>query len=453
MNGTTGGMGGAPGESLFWPQERWRRLQSERLAAHLTHAAHSGLYRGRALPGAQEVANSTLEQILAQLPLTTKDQVNAAGREAWAVPPERAAEWVSTSGTTGKPLDVPLTASDLDRLARNEEAALALAGIGPGDLVVLAVAMDRLFVAGLAYWLGAARLGAARVRVGPQLASQPGMLRDLIARMDAGEGRVFVIAVPSFMTGVEAPIGGRPLAGIVAIGEPIRAAGGELNPLGNRLRERFGCPIMSTYASTETCTTFAEGPTCRGGHLHPELAIVEVLDEAWRAVSSGETGEVVVTPLGMEAFPLIRFRTGDMAALLTEPCPCGRTTPRIGPIVGRRQQLLKIRGTSVYPTAIIEALRALPEVRDCLVVAQEQDALSDRVEIYLALAGPVEVGVRRAVEGQLRGVLRVLPEIRYVGEAELRAMQQGGSTAAGAGATSRKLARFIDLRAQVPGHS
>src|SRR5262245_60065043 len=136
---------------------------------------------------------------------------------------------------------------------------------------------------------------------------------------------------------------------------------------------------MSTYASTETCTTFAEGPLCKGGHLNPELAIVEVLDDLDRPVKSGQPGEVVITPLGVQGMPLIRFRTGDIAALLTAKCPCGRTTPRLGPIVGRRQHLLKYRGTSIYPNSIIEALRAIPAVRDCVLIAEAHDPLSDRI--------------------------------------------------------------------------
>jgi phenylacetate-CoA ligase len=383
--------------------------------------------------------------------LTTKEQlVNGA---AVAVAPADVAEWVCTSGTAGAPLDVPLTAADLRRLAANEAAALGIAGVGPGDVVLLAVGMDRLFVAGLAYWLGARERGATCVRVGPQLAVQHQLLPQLLDRFARGgthgRPRVFLIAVPSFLAAADAAAL-RPGAidGVIAIGEPIRAADDDpaaYNVLGSRLHAALGCPVMSTYASTETCTTFAEGPRCAGGHLNPELAVVEIVDDAGRPVapSAGHTaaGEVVVTPLGVEGMPLLRFRTGDVAALYTAPCPCGRTTPRLGPIIGRRHQLLKVRGTSIYPNAIVDALRALPEVADCAVVAEEEHPLSDRLTVFVeaqaAHASAFET-TRRRVEGQLRGLLRVTPEVRYVGGEELRRLQQA--------AGSRKATRFIDRR-------
>ena len=357
-------------------------------------------------------------------------------------------------GDGGKPLDVPLTAGDLERLAENEAAALAMAGVRKGDLFVLAVGMERLFGAGLAYWRGARARGATCVRVGPQIAGQAGMLGDVVGRFrrdekngGVGKQKVFVIAVPSFLVGVEVGDIDGGIDGIIAIGEPIRNPEGAdgvlgLNSLGMRLRERFGCAVMSTYASTETCTTFAEGPMCVGGHLNPGLGIVECVDDAGAAVGAGEIGEIVVTPLGVKGMPLVRFRTGDMAAMFVEKCVCGRTTPRVGPIVGRRQQLLKFKGTNVYPGAIVEALRMLPAVEDCAVVATQEHALSDRIEVHVVLAGGGDEG-RAVIEGRLRGVLRVMPEVRYVGAEALRELQLSGADGGG-----RKVARFIDRRGQ-----
>src|SRR5579863_3689965 len=113
------------------PPEVWRALQAQRLGAHLRQASRSGLYRNLTLPG--EVAAPELDAVLRQLPLTSKDALDAAGRDALAVPANMVREWVCTSGTSGRPLDVPLTAADLARLADNEAAALALAGVGTGD--------------------------------------------------------------------------------------------------------------------------------------------------------------------------------------------------------------------------------------------------------------------------------------------------------------------------------
>jgi phenylacetate-CoA ligase len=374
--------------------------------------------------------------LLATLPLTTKDQLAAAGPAAWAVAPEEVAEWVCTSGTAGKPLHVPLTSSDLERLADNEAVALSLAGVRQGDLLIIAVGMDRLFVAGLAYWLGARRLGATCIRVGPQLAAHPDMLNQLLERLNtAATRRIFIITVPSFLSRATPPT--IPLVGIIAIGEPIRTDSLALNSLGERLHQRFHCPIMSTYAATETCATFAESPSCKGGHLHPALALLEILDDTGTPVDDGTVGEVVITPLGMRGMPLLRFKTGDMAARFSHPCPCGRTTPRLGPILGRKQQLLKLRGTSLFPATILEALRALPEVLECVIVAESHDPLSDHVTAHIHAQHPTPA-LQQHIESHLRALLRVTPAITFSTHDALLALQLSTG--------SRKPLHFLDRR-------
>ncbi len=346
------------------------------------------------------------------------------------MPARRAAirEWVCTSGTAGKPLAVPLTQRDLQRLAANEAAALSIAGIGPGCNVLLAVALDRQFVAGLAYWMGIQELGAAAVRAGPQVAGHPDVLRQMIADYAVSH----IIAVPSLLAATDTIDG---IKGVISIGEPIRAATLELNNLGNILAGRFKAPIMSTYASTETCASFAEGPQCQGGHLNPQLALVEILDDHGATLPAGQAGQVVVTPLGVEGMPLVRFATGDIAALYGEPCPCGRTTPRLGPILGRKHQLLKVQGTSLFPNAIFEALAV--DAQEYVVVVEQGHALSDRIVLHIALRADAPAA-RLSLESRLRGLLRVQPEMVYADASAIRQLQH--STA------SRKPQRFIDRR-------
>jgi phenylacetate-CoA ligase len=194
---------------------------------------------------------------------------------------------------------------------------------------------------------------------------------------------------------------------------------------------------MSTYAATETCVTFAEGPLCQGGHLNPALAVVEILDDAGQPVADGQVGEVVITPLGMQAMPLLRFRIGDMAALFADPCRCGRTTPRLGPILGRRQQLLKVRGTSLFPSAIIEALRSDPDVVDCVVIAEARETLSDTVSAYIHAREETD-GIRQRVESRLRAMLRVTPTLHFTTAEAIHVLQSSTG--------SRKPVRFLDRR-------
>ncbi len=417
------------GECLFWPVSRWQALQQRLLARHLAYAGRSPLYAGRI----HRIGRGGVTH-LASLPTTSREQLMQAGSRAYACAPEAVREWVITSGTTGKPLRVPLTAADLHRLAVNEAVALNIAGIHAGDTLLIAVAFDRMFVAGLAYWLGAQRLGAACVRAGPTYATDASALAALVADYR----RPFLLTVPSLLagslTGADTP---PELAAIISIAEPVRRADLSPNALSTRLGQHFHAPVLSTCAATETCTTFAEGPQCRGGHLNPRLAVVEILDAEGQPVPQGETGEVVVTPLGVQGMPLLRFRTGDLAALYTAPCTCGRTTPRLGPVVARKQQRLKVGGVSLFPGTISEWLQGVTAVADFLIVAQQDYDLSDRITLHVALHRSTE-SLRQRIRQQARTILRSPANIIFTSGQAVRELQRQ--------ANPRKPARFWDLR-------
>lgn len=422
---------GQVGGHLFWPVERWQALQLDALRRHISHAGKSTYYAG-VLPGTIQ----SLEHLV-EFPLTHKDQLAAAGDAAFACKSQDVREWVTTSGTTGKPLRVPLTESDLHRLAENEAVALNIAGLNRGDTLILALALDRMFVAGLAYWLGAQKLGAACIRAGAAYCGQLDILQSLVHR----GARTFVITVPSLLAGAgNAASRDRPapeIQAVIGIGEPLRTAALVPNALALRLMDKLGVPAISTYACTETCSTFAEGPLCVGGHLNPALAVVEIINEQGSPVAAGTMGEVVVTPLGVEGMPLVRFCTGDIAALYTDPCPCGRTTPRLGPILGRKRQLLKVRGSSLFPSAIADCLNGVPEVRDYAIIAHREHDLSDRIELHVCLTKSSSA-IRERLALTVRALLKVQPKIIFSGISAIRELQSA--------ANPRKPARFIDQR-------
>ena len=430
-NGSGKRQTGLVGEHLFWPVKRWQAQQLDALRRHIGHAGKSAYYAGR-LPRTLK----SLEQLV-EFPLTHKDQLAAAGDAAFACKSHDVREWVTTSGTTGKPLRVPLTEMDLQRLAENEAVALNIAGLRRGDALILALALDRMFVAGLAYWLGAQKLGAACIRAGAAYCAQIDVLQTLLQQGT----RTFVITVPSLLAGAggaascDAPA--PEIQAVIGIGEPLRTAALSPNALALRLKENLGVLALSTYACTETCSTFAEGPLCVGGHLNPALAVVEIIDDRGSPAAAGTLGEVVVTPLGVEGMPLVRFCTGDIAALYTAPCPCGRTTPRLGPIVGRKRQLLKVRGSSLFPSAIADCLNGISEVRDYAIIAHQEHDLSDRVELHVCLVKNSSA-IRERLALTVRALLKVQPKIIFAGINAIRELQSA--------ANPRKPARFIDRR-------
>ena len=329
-----------------------------------------------------------------------------------ASPEEELADVCLTSGTTGKPVAMLQTRSDLDRLAYNEEISFRAAGLGSSDRVLIAAAIDRCFMAGLAYFLGLSRIGATVVRGG---SSNIPLLVELIrtSRLSA------VVGVPSLLLAVgeqlqreqcdPARLG---IGKMICIGEPVRTQNLSLSPLGQRLETLWQTRVFGTYASTEMATAFTECAEGRGGHLRPELIVVEIVDEQGRVLPPGQCGEVVVTPLQVTGMPLIRFRTGDIATLHTGPCPCGRTTPRLGPVLGRKAQMLKYRGTTVYPPAIFAVLQGLPEVRGFYLEARSAFDLSDTIKVVVGTSD--ETLTASVIAERIAATIRVRPEVVVV---------------------------------------
>jgi len=368
----------------------------------------------------------------------TKADLACEGERLWCVPRERVADIVTTSGTTGVPLLHPMTEADVARLGYNEFLSFTCAGLTKDDTVLLAVTMDKCFIAGLAYYEGLRRLGAATVRVG---SGSPVMLLSMLERL----GATAIVSVPSFLKRVAeyADERGIDLAHstvrrLVCIGEPVRTADFQLNALGGRIASAWGAKVYSTYAATEFATSFCECEAGTGGHLHPELLYVEILDDEGRGVPDGEVGEVTITTFGVEAMPLVRFRTGDCTFITRERCSCGRWTPRLGPIVGRRNQMLKIKGTTVYPAAVQNVLDAMDEVTDYVMIATSPTVLSDQLEVVAVVKGDHE-RVLRAMRENLQGALRVTPSVRIAPGEEVARLQEADSY--------RKKRIFIDQRA------
>jgi len=138
----------------------------------------------------------------------------------------------------------------------------------------------------------------------------------------------------------------------------------------------------------------------------------------------------------VSGMPLVRFRTGDIATLHTAPCPCGRTSPRLGPVIGRKSQMLKIKGTTVYPPAIFAVLQEIPEVRGYFLEVRDTFELSDRITVTVGAAGTA-LTVESVTE-RIAVRTRVKPEVVIVTPEEITARTMR--------ADKRKPIVFFDLR-------
>jgi phenylacetate-CoA ligase len=413
-----------------------RRILDVGVAATVAHArTHSPFYR-RALADAPDVRNVA---DLARLPVTTKQQVSAHNQDFWAVERERLIDLCTTSGTTGVPTLYPLTQGDLQRLAMNEFLCFSRVGLTAADTVILAVTIDKCFMAGLAYFEGLRKIGAAVARVG---AGSPAMLLSMIERLKP----TAIVSVPTFLKRVAdyarqqgVDLSKASVRKLICIGEPVRMSDLSLTPLAEQISRFWRAQVFSTYGITELASSLCECQAESGGHLHPQLLHIEICDDAGSAVPDGQTGQLVATTIGVEGMPLIRFATGDITFMTQERCKCGLSTPRIGPILGRRDQAMKIKGTTVYPAAVQRALGAFEDILDYLLIATAPTPLSDELEILVAWRGEAS-GAEERLREHLRGELKVSPLVRLATLKEIHGLNGSGQ------GELRKQRVFLDRR-------
>lgn len=379
---------------------------------------------------------NTLED-LQLIPTTTKEDLQRNNDDFMCVPTHKIIDFATTSGTLGDPVTFGLTDNDLDRLAYNEAISFDCAGIKEGDIVQLMTTMDRRFMAGLAYFLGLRKMKVGVIRVG---AGIPELQWDSILKYKP----TYLITVPSFLLklieyadshGIDYNNLG--IKGAICIGESLRNQDFSNSILADKIASKWNIKLFSTYASTEMSTAFTECEHGVGGHHHPELIIVEVLDDENKPVKEGESGELTITTIGVEAMPLIRFKTGDIVKLHTNPCMCGRNTLRVGPVVGRKQQMIKYKGTTLYPPAMNDVLNDFGAIDNYLIQIYTNDLGTDEIVIKIAVNLPSEEFLTE-VKDHFRAKLRVTPKIEFVSKEILNPIVFNPM--------NRKPTRFVDLR-------
>lgn len=417
-------------------KEEIEAYQAEALQKMLRYLqSHSPFYQ--AYFKRYQVAIEDIRQLsdLVKIPPVGKVELQQHNQQFYCVPKTKIIDYSNTSGTEGEAVTIPLSEKDLERLAYNEAISLACAGGSEDELYQLTTTVDRRFMAGLAYILGARKLGAGMVRVGPGI---PELHWKTIREVEP----TALIVVPSFLLKLiefaEAhaiDFQNSSVKKAICIGEPIRHDDLRLNALGKRISEKWNIALYSTYASTEMGTAFTECEAGQGGHFHPELIITELLDEHEQPVKEGEAGELTITTLGIEAMPLLRFKTGDICRKIEAPCSCGRNTYRLGPIIGRKNQMIKYKGTTLYPPSLSEVMNSTPEVLDYLIEVSSNEFGND--EVLIRYAAKAELNVK-ALADHFKTRVRVTPQLLPMPLEELQKLVFSKM--------SRKPVRFVDQR-------
>ena len=416
-----------------------KALQEEKLRELLVYLKEkSPFYQRLFLENNIDIQSIKTLEDLQKIPTTSKDDLQKYNDDFICVPKTEIIDYATTSGTLGAPVTFGLTDKDLDRLAYNEYSSLSCAGIKKGDVVQLMTTIDRRFMAGLAYFLGLRKIGAGIIRVG---AGIPELQWDSILKYKPK----YLIAVPSFLLKMiefaehkNIDYQNCSVQGVVCIGEALREQDFSDNLLTKKIKSKWkNLNLYSTYASTEMSTTFTECEFMQGGHHQPELIITEILDENENVVKEGEYGELTITTLGVEAMPLLRFRTGDIVYMTSKPCECGRKTNRISPVLGRKQQMIKYKGTTLYPPVLMDMLNYFEQIDNYIIEINSNEILTDEILIKIGTKNPSEE-LKKEISNHFRAKIRVVPKIEFHNIDELNKIIFPPQ--------SRKPIQFIDKR-------
>ena len=340
-----------------------------------------------------------------------------------AVPPAELARVHASSGTKGKPTVVGYTAADLDVWREVMARAMTAAGARTGDMLHVAFGYG-LFTGGLGFHDGAERIGMTVVPVSSgNTARHHLLLQDFRPAALCG--------TPSF---------------VLHIAESLREQGGDPRALGVRygmfgaepwteglraaIERAFGCTAWDIYGLSEIVGPGVAGECeARAGlHVADDHFLPEVIDPATGApLPPGQEGELVLTTLTKRAQPMVRYRTGDITALTTEPCACGRTSARIARLKGRSDDMLVIKGVNLYPSEVEATLLGVAELEPHYLLVVDRTATLARLEVQvepapalLARCGgfvrdhPVLTELRQRVAERLRSATGLSVELTLV---------------------------------------
>jgi phenylacetate-CoA ligase len=373
----------------------------------------------------EKLAGHDTDGPLEALPLTTKQELRATvTRENpfgahLCVEPREIARIYSTSGTTGDPSYIPLTASDLENWVETSARSYAASGVRPGERIISTYNAGP-FAAGAAL-AAFERIGLCHIPVGTGNTDR--LLRAIeLLRPDA------VVMTPSYAAYAlerAGDLAGSSVRRLLLAGEP----GGGEPAFRARLQEGWGARVTEAMGIGDIHVSLwgecehQDGMHLGGyGFVHPEL--IDPESGAPIPMEHGATGELVLTHLRHRAAPLLRFRTRDHVEVRTAPCPCGRTGPRVR-CIGRTDDMLIVRGVNVFPSAIREVVGAFaPAVSGQIQVRRRSPGVKQDpplpVRVELAQGGTHDPALAERIGAGVREALVVQADVELVPWGTLR---------------------------------
>ncbi len=364
---------------------------------------------------------------LEKFPFTTKYDFQANyPMGLFAVPKDQLVRVHASSGTTGKPKIVGYTRNDMKMWTNNVSRIACMGGATGHDVVQLCFGYG-MFTGALGLHYGLENIGDLVMPT-----SSGNTKRQIMYMQDMGT--TLLVATPSYALYLAEQAISMGIDPKKDLQVKIGLFGGEgmTEPMRREMHRLWGDDFMATqnYGMSELCGPGVAGE-CQelcGMHINEDWFIPEIINpDTGEVLPAGEKGELVVTCLGKEALPLIRYRTGDITRLMYEPCRCGRTTVRMENISGRSDDMLVIRATNVFPGQIESVLGQVPEIGPHYEILVDKKNHMDVMEIKVELIddrlldsyGALEA-LERRIRTQLRSVLSLDAVVKLVAPNSLK---------------------------------
>lgn len=421
-------------------REDLTQLQVERLQLTLNRvyrnvAFYKNLFEGK---------NINIEDIksledLTKLPFTSKEDLRKSyPYDMFAVPLRDIVRIHSTSGTTGKPIVVGYTKSDIGIWSSLVARVLTAAEVTDHDFIQIAFNYH-LFTGGFGFHYAAEKVGASVIPASNvDISKQIAIMKDFKTST--------LVSTPGFALHIAAVLEDM---GIHPESLNLRVGVFGAEPWSQNLRSEIERTLrISAYDNYGITEVLGPGVAyeCtekKGLHVNEDHFIVEVIDrDTLEPVGPGEKGELVFTTITKQGFPLIRYRTGDISALIPEPCPCGRTLMRIEKVTGRTDDMIIVEGNNVFPSQIEEVLLQIEGIEPHYEIILDRDAGVDTMEIRVEVSDMLSLVdeiknlelFRNKIREHLQAVLDIRPVVTLV-EPKTLTRSEGG-----------KLSRVTDRR-------
>ncbi len=411
-------------EILYWdreietlPRSALEKLQIDRLQETIKRVSSVPFYKEKFKTSSITPDGIKSVDDVSQLPFTTKEDLrDQFPYGLLTVPLEACIRLHASSGTTGRSVAVLHTEKDIETWSNMVAGCLYAVGVGKSD-IFQNMAGYGLFTGGLGFHYGAQKVGALTIPAGAGNSR-----RQINLMMDFGTTVIHLM--PSFalyLMKIFQEMGVNPKTD-TKLEKIFLGAEPHSEETRNRVETFYGADTYNSYGLSEM-----NGPgvsfECHfknGLHIWEDNYILEVIDPSGdESMPEGEVGEVVFTTLTREAMPLIRYRTRDLASLISEPCPCGRTHRRISRISGRLDDMLIWKGVNIFPMQIEQVIMDFPEAEGTYLVLLETeddiDTMTVKIEVEEAfLQNDATGSLKTRITDALQSELLVRPEIELL---------------------------------------